>query len=270
MTDLPIREVLPADIPALASLWRRVFGDSEALISDFFTRLPQMGVGVTALADGKPVGAAYAVTGLELIDGPAAPETCGYLYAVAVEEACRGLGLGRALSLAAAEKARERGAGLICTLPAEASLYPWYQDILGVTTALFRNEERIKSRALVPCRSIDAEAYLLRRERLLYGRPHLRLSLPCLQFQHCLCLEYGGGFYAAGGGIAAAYREGDTGIIRELLCPEGEEQELASSVGAALKTERVLLYTPAEKGHPYITADPGSIPAGCVWNLSFD
>lgn len=270
MTDLLIREVLPVDIPALSSLWQRIFGDSEALIADFFRLLPQMGVGVAALLDGKPAGAAYAVTGMELIGGQAAPKACGYLYAVAVEESCRGLGLGRALSLAAADKARGRGAGFICTLPAEASLYPWYQDILGVTTALFRSEQQIKSRALVPCREIDAGEYLLRREELLRGRPHLRLSPPCLAFQHSLCLAYGGGFYAVGGGIAAAYREGNTGVIRELLCPPDQELELAASVGAALGTERALLYAPSRDGLPYISAEPGSVPADCVWNLSFD
>lgn len=270
MTDLIIREVRPADLPALSALWKQAFGDSEALIADFFRLLPQMGAGLVALADGEAVGAAYALTGMELTGGQAAPKTCGYLYAIAVEEACRSQGLGRALTLAAAEKARARGAELICTLPAEASLYPWYEDILGVKAVLFRSERRIKSEPLLPCRSLDADEYLLRREALLSGRPHLRLSPACLAFQRRLCLEYGGGFYEAGGGLAAAYREGNTGMIRELLCPPGEEPELAASIGAALGTDEVLLYTPSREGLPYIAAEPESIPADCVWNLSFD
>lgn len=270
MTDQIIREIFPTDVPALSALWQQVFGDSKALIADFFRLLPQMGAGVAALAEGKPVGAAYALTGMELTGGQAVPKTCGYLYAIAVEESCRGWGLGRALTLAAAEKARALGAELICTLPAEASLYSWYKDILGVKAALFRLERRIKSKPLLPCRSIGADEYLLQREALLSGRLHLRLSSACLAFQHCLCLEYGGGFYEVGGGLAAAYREGNTGMIRELLCPPGREPESAASVGAALGTEQVLLYTPSHEGLPYIAAEAESLPANCVWNLSFD
>ncbi len=40
MTDMIVREYRPEDIPALSALWARVFGDSVALIGDFFRLLP--------------------------------------------------------------------------------------------------------------------------------------------------------------------------------------------------------------------------------------
>ena len=137
MTDMIVREYRPEDIPALSALWARVFGDSVALIGDFFRLLPDMGTGLAAEADGEIAGAAYIITGMELADCGNRPPVCGYIYAVAVEERFRGLGLGGRLTLAAAEKGRERGASIICTLPAESALYNWYEKLLGVQCALY-------------------------------------------------------------------------------------------------------------------------------------
>lgn len=143
MTDMIVREYRPEDIPALSALWARVFGDSVALIGDFFRLLPDMGTGLAAEADGEIAGAAYIITGMELADCGNRPPVCGYIYAVAVEERFRGLGLGGRLTLAAAEKGRERGASIICTLPAESALYNWYEKLLGVQCALYRAESRL-------------------------------------------------------------------------------------------------------------------------------
>lgn len=272
MTDFALRPYRPEDIPALAELWRKTFGDGKHLIKEFFRLLPDMGIGVAAIAEGQVVGGAYAVTGLELLEAGKPPVMCGYIYAVAVDESCRGRGIGRALTLRAAELARRRGAELICTLPAEASLYPWYESILGVRRALDRTVRPVKSEA-APCVRLSAEEYRLRRERLLEGRPHLRLSLPCLSFQQALCEEYGGGLFACGSGIAAAYTDGERSFIRELLCAgEAERARIAAATGAALGVSEVLVYEPARPGEgtAYIAAPPGTVPTDCQWNLSFD
>lgn len=101
-----IRGYAPADEAALTALWKRCFGDSEELIHGFFALLPELGVGVTAELDGKPVGMAFAICGMTLSSG----EKCGYIYAVAVDESCRGFGAGAALTRAAADAARGLGA----------------------------------------------------------------------------------------------------------------------------------------------------------------
>lgn len=272
MTEFPIREIESADLPALTALWTRAFGDSEALIAAFFRLLPDMGVGVTALADGEPVGAAYLITGLELADAGDRAPVCGYLYAVAVAEERRHLGLGRALSRAAAELAEKRGAELLCTLPAEPSLYGWYEEILGLRCALRRKNRRVAGVPGEPCMKLSATEYLFWRENLLRGRPHVRLGVTALEFQRLLCEAYGGGFYACGGGVAAAYREDGRLLIRELLTPEGKREAAAAALGGALGAEEVLLFEPAGpgEGEPYIAARPSALPPDCIWNLSFD
>ena len=117
------REVRPDDRKALVSLWVRVFGDPPELVEAFLDLLPEMGTGVIEEENGALLGAAYLVDGFTLVAPDAAPEKCGYLYAVAVEEHARRKGIGARLSQAAAKIGRTRGAELICTLPAEHSLY---------------------------------------------------------------------------------------------------------------------------------------------------
>lgn len=270
------RQIRPAEFPALISLWQRTFGDSEPVIRAFFRLLPDMGLGVTAERDGRILGMAYAVTGLELVTGDKPPQRCGYIYAVAVEPDCRGLGLGRALTVKAAELSRERGAEIICTLPAEPGLYPWYESIIGVQRALDRRTVAVKAvekDAALPCAGLDSAAYGARRETLLEGRAHLRLNQAALEFQRQLCAGYGGGFFACGGGIAAAYADGEQVLIRELLCTDPAEMEnIAASVAAELGVNQALVYLPARpgRGEGYIAAEPGAVPEGCHWGLSFD
>ena len=169
-----------------------------------------------------------------------------------MEEQARGKGLGTKLSRAAAEAGRARGAEILCTLPAKASLYAWYASALS----LYYVNHRISclSPTTPPAKSLSAEEYGKLREDLLAGQSHVRLSPPALQFQRKLCTCYGGGFYAAGDGIFCAYRDGDLLRLPELLSPEG-----CPSAFDGLRTEEV----------PYLCSDL-PFPDGCVWNLSFD
>ena len=169
MSDYRLREFLPEDRAELAALWHKVFGDPEELILAFLQRLPSFGVGAVAELEGRAVGAAYALEGL--CSGLAGGDVpCDYIYAVAVAPEHRHHGLGAALSQKAAELSKSRGSRLICTLPAEESLYPWYEKILGVSCALRRRSFMAKAAPLLPCREAGAEEYLSRREALLEGR----------------------------------------------------------------------------------------------------
>jgi hypothetical protein len=60
-------------------------------------------------------------------------------------------------------------------------------------------------------------------------------------------------------------------IIKELITPAPEEcVPIAASVGKLLNAKKTVYYLPSREGASYIAAQPGSIPADCVWNLSFD
>ncbi len=264
---IAIREIRPEDSAALVELWRRVFGDPEELAASFLCLLPQMGGGVAAFADGEAAGAAYIVTGLTVGEKRAA-----YLYAVAVSPAFRGMGLGRRLSVSAAALGRRLGADFVCTLPAQAGLYDWYEKRIGTRCALYRRKDELPARegpALIP---LSPAAYNERREKLLAGLPHLSLSEAAIVYESINCRCFGGGLYAVGDGIAAAYIEDGRAVLREVLCPDpGERPALAAAAASALGCGQALLYSPGGRGDaPYLAAEPGALSADCVWNLAFD
>ncbi len=271
MADVTVREYRPSDIPALTALWAKTFGDSEALIGEFFRLLPDMGTAMVAEQDGTVIGSAYVITGMELRGLSGKAPVGGYIYAVAVVEEYRHNGTGRALVQAAAIKAREREAAFICTLPAEESLYRWYEDILGVKKALYCEIHTVDSAPLDMCMKLTSSEYMLWRETMLRGRVRLYLSSTGLEFMRIMCEEYRGGLYACGSGLCAAYLEDGVCIIRELISTDKKEYDrIAASVGAELGAERCEYRLPSVSGTPYIAAEPGFVPADCVWNLSFD
>ena len=250
------REVQRKDRRALVSLWTRVFGDPSEVVEAFLDLLPEMGTGVLIEENDALLGPAYLIDGFTLVSPGAEPRRCGYLYAVAVEEHARGQGLGAEISRAAAAAGRARGAEIICTLPAERSLYAWYKSVLSLCYVNRRISYLSSLSSLAPrWTSLSAEEYGKRREELLAGRSHVRLSPPALRFQRELCLCYGGGFYAAEDGIFCAYSE-ENGIWRlpELLVPESSPPPFDD-----LRATEV----------PYLCSDV-PLPESCVWNLTFD
>ena len=271
MSEAVIRKIQASDLPALRRLWAETYGDPEEQIDAFFRLLPGMGTGLAAVEAGRVLGAAYAITGLELFSAEGQKRPFGYLYAVAVDEAARHRGLGRALSRACADEAKALGCAFFCTQPAAESLFAWYEEILGMRCALRRREETVPAAALEPGMELSPTDYRFWRERLLTSLPHIRLGDGALLFQHSLCKSYGGGFFAVGDAVAAAYLDEGRCVIRELLCPEGTDRRaLAASLAAHLGVGEALLCTPDPAGAPYIAAVAGALPADCIWTLSFD
>lgn len=265
MTDVIIREVRREDRDPLAALWQRVFQDPPELSRGFLEDLPELGGGVCAEEDGVLLGAAYAVTDYFLEE-----RRLAYLYAVAVLPEARGRGLGAALSREAAALGRRLGAELVCTCPAEDSLYPWYERIIAVRPALRQREERIESRPGEIPTPLSPEEYGARREALLAGTPHVRLGPAVLRREKANCRLCGGELLEIGGGIAAVYcDEGET-RIRELLASAGTDRSaLTAALGAAFAAEEALLLTPDPAGEPCLAADR-PLPEGCVWGLTLD
>ncbi len=252
MTDEGIREYREEDGPQLISLWSRVFGDPPELAAAFFHLLPELGTCCVAEREGRILGAAYMVTAFTLQSPCCAPVRCGYLYAVAVEEAARGQGLGEKVSRGAAALGRNAGAEVLTTLPAEESLYAWYGRILQLRQRSIRI--RFQADALPQAERVSAEAYAAERAALLKGRVHMALSCAALRFEQLLCEQYGGGFFSAGNTLFCAYRDGPLWIFPELLVPAGENPAIPG-----LRSEEL----------PYVCSDR-PLPEGLIWNLTFD
>ena len=266
MTEPAIREVRPEDAPALTELWLHVFGDSPAFVKRFFELLPELGTGAAAFDGDKPLGAAYLLTAQRLVERGQS-RRCGYLYAVAVEEFARRRGLGGELCRAAAALGRARGAELLCTMPAEPGLFAWYEKQLDLRCALRRERRELESRPGAAPVLLPAAEYGRRREVLLAGLPHMALSEAGLLLEEANCRCFGGGLYALGEGLAAAYIHEGVTEVRELL---GLPPEAAAALGTALGTASVRVWMPAGEGEPYLAFRPAALPPDTVWNLAFD
>ena len=271
MTEYLIREYCPGDRAALAALWRQVFGDPEEVVAAFFDALPGLGGGAVAVYEGRPVGAAYVLDALSLTDGQGHRRRCGYLYAVAVDPEHRHQGLGAGLSRMAAALSLRRGAEFICTLPAEPSLYAWYEEILGLRCALHRKHCPVAAKPVFPVERLCSGEYLARREALLAGRPHLCPEAAVMAFAGQFYTLFGGGLFACGGGLCAASVEDGQALIQELIAPEGvAAADMAAALCAALGCRDGQFMLPSPQGEPYLAAPAGVLPPDCVWNLSFE
>jgi len=252
LREAMLRESLPQDAEELKGLWCDVFGDPPELVDAFLSLLPEMGCGCVAEHDGRILGAAYLIHGFTLLRPGKAPLRCGYLYAVAVRPEARGRGLGAAVSRGVAELGRLHGVELVCTLPAEESLYRWYGEILSLTHMSTR---RVFSRDALPAgvQPLEADEYLRRREALLCGIPHVLPSGAVMDFEAALCRISGGGLYALDDMVFFAYPDKGRWVIPELL-------PLSAADRVPGLNAEVL---------PYLCADR-PLPEGLVWNLTFD
>lgn len=270
MNDFSIREYRTEDIPAIKALWIKTFQDPEELVDAYFALLPDMGAELIAERDGKIVGIAGLIVGMELI-GDGKERHCGYIYAVAVEEDYRSLGIGAELCRRAEQLAYDREAELVCTLPADEGLYAWYKMVLDFDCALRREKHSVEAKPIELCAELSSTEYMLWRENMLRDKLHLHLSTPTLEFLRCFCKALGGGLYACGSGICAAYLENSVAVIKELISMDSTAcDEIAASVAAALGTDSAEYYLPSVRGDSYIAAKKGSIAENCVWNISFD
>lgn len=271
MADFTLREYTPADVPALSFLWRDVFGDPLSFTAEFYAMLPDMGSAVVAEMDGKLVGAAHVINGFELVGKRKKRPIVGYIYGVMVAAEYRSLGVGKAITAEVAALAKRRESAILCTLPADAPLYGWYHRLLGFECVLHRKQYEAGCQALEDVMELSSAEYLHWRESLLQGRNCLRPSQSVLEFLRRFCKFFGGGLYACGSGICTAEMDGDVCVIKELITNTPEDcVTIAASVGKHLGAKKSVWYLPAREGESYIAAQPGSIPADCVWNLSFD
>ena len=269
MGETVIREYVKEDIPALKKLWIDVFGDTEGFCDRFFEALPDMGSGVVAEINGETVGAAYTLNGQELVEN-GKRSVIGYIYGVGVYEKYRGRGIGGALVKAVYELSKKREAVTVTTLPAEGSLYEWYERIIGLKCTLHRERFELECQPVEMTMPLSSSEYMMWREKLLSDRTHIHLSNYALEFEKQLLNEYGGGYYMTESGICAAYLDGDTALVREALCPSREDcLKAAASVGAAMGAKKCVLFLPSETGESYIASDK-PLPPDCVWNLTFD
>ena len=228
-----IRPSVPADIPAQRQLWQLAFGDSDDYIDNFY-RTYYRPERMVVLEEEGAVRAMTAWFDTSFVVPGRGEYRCAYLYAVATHPDWRGRGLAARLLAGADDYFRSLGISAVSTVPAEPSLHRFFGRngfrecfVDGQFAFLCDGPDRTPASALT---RLAPGAYRALREERLAGTAHIELPEEALAYQAGACaFTPGGGLYALDTprGRAALCAEGmESGalLIKELLCPPGEEQ----------------------------------------------
>lgn len=263
-----INEYKKEDIPSLKTLWTETFGDSAELVDKFFELLPAMGTGLVAGLRGEIFGAAY-VLEAELWVSGCFSKKIGYIYAVAVDKSARGCGIGAELVRACMRYCWENGIDICCTLPAEPSLYEWYEKNSGLTAAANCVYDTVfPSDCDADIKTLHADEYGFARSDILKGNNYVNFNHSYLLYQEAIFKECGGAYFSCGNGIACGYIYEDTLYIKEAL---NDPPEFIPALCKRLGAKSAFVRRAALDGDPYICAyESIDYPCDTVWNLTLD
>lgn len=247
MTDYTIRLWKPEDKPEMKALWELAFGDDGAFIDAFYAAFLKKDTCLVAECDGKIVSAMYIIESFRLYPYRKNVLTAGYTYALATLPEYRGRGIGREVYKAATAKVLEKH-DMALVLPAEESLYPFYENATGAKPVSIMREARFTAEEIAeikasPAARIPAFQYAGIREAMMSGMPHVSCTDEMVDFMEDYW-EPNGDFFLSEDGIAAVDILGDTCRITELLCPNGDGMSLIAGVAAYHRKAEYIVRSP--------------------------
>ena len=205
------------DLPQLRELWKLGFGDTDEEIDAFFRTCWPETMGFAVEEDGRLLSALYTLP--QTIASGEEMHRAAYIYALSTLPQRRGEGLAKKLIAYAARELQKRYFACMWLVPEHEELRGYYRSI-GFEDGMFVNAEELDApEGRGECARASVQDYAGLRETLLFDLPHIRYSAAQLTYQqndwtfHTLLLD--GRF-----GCAAARKDGDTLIVRELLPDE--------------------------------------------------
>ena len=224
----------PGEEAALRALFTEAFGDED--FTDLFFQQGYSRERCLAAFDGALLGA------LHWFDCTLDGEKAAYVYGIAAFKAQRGRGIGSELIRAALAELDRAGYAQILLVPAEESLFGYYERF-GFRAVSTIRELQIGAGERLPIRRLTVSEYAAARRELLPERGLLQEG-PCLEL-----LSGYAEFYATPRALAAV--TGD--MVWELL---GDGTD-ASGLIAALGLERATVRMPGP-GRPFAMARGGA------------
>lgn len=255
-SDYPVQTAGQSDAPALKTLWKSVFSDSDADIERFFDVYfsPELTV---VIKDGdKVISAAYILPIGDLVLPGGARQRCAMLYAISTLSDYRGRGFGGAATRAAAALALEKGFNAVVLKPAEPDLFGFYEKNTGFIPFFEAVEEEYLLKTIPASRKACAltaavpSSYRRARRHILDGGVYIDANERALSYQRKLCSESGGGLYiiTAGGddaGCAVVELEGGNVFVKELLLTGScNIEDAVSAIAERHPAERVIVRFP--------------------------
>lgn len=275
MSGIEIRfSAVGDDIRAMKALWKAAFDDPDEVVDAFFGCLYVPGGAVLALEDGKTVGCVYLLPGAELVTAAGERTPCTYFYALAVDAARRGNGIGKALTAYCASLAAQSGETL-CLMPGDDGLRQWYaaQGFSDLSTAEMRTFTAGDGAGKVRVRTVGAKTYAEAREALLSGKPHASLPETFFRFQEALCRPGNGALLSltdADGhaGLVCAEREGEAVLAKEMLF-DGDLSAAGAAIAAFFGAEHCRAAVPGKSASAVMAHGERNAP-GLWWGPVFD
>lgn len=252
---IELRRARAGEEQAAAALWSRVFGDGEAFLAEFYRLCLPFEELLVLVEDGvlRSILCAPEMT-LRFPNGRSLK--CGYMYALATDPQVRERGFGRQMMRYGEEYLKNRGADCAILVPAEPSLFRFF-DSLGYVPAFSHLRREISAGQVIPAEGgaapAEPEEYNAIRRRWLAGRFYADCGDGLAAFQRFLSQGSGGGIYRlelpGGTGCAAVELDGDAAAVKELLCsPEDLSRALALIAGLHPAARYVLRLPPWWEG----------------------
>ncbi|MBE6949825.1 MAG: GNAT family N-acetyltransferase [Ruminococcaceae bacterium] len=216
---IELRPPRPGEEAQLRALFTEAFGDAD--FTDLFFRTGFSPDRCLVAADGDILAAQH------WFDGTLDGKKAAYLYGIAAFQKHRGKGFGSQLVQEGVEYLKRMGFEVILLVPAEVSLFGYYERF-GFRTVSTICEERVTAGTPLPIRRLSTAEYAALR----------RVYLPehsLLQEGPCLDLFSGyASFYATENAVAAV----TDNMVWELLGDPGDGPGLLASLGLEFASVR--------------------------------
>ena len=241
-------------VPALRSLWREAFGDTEAFLDDFTATAMDSRRCFAATQGDHVLGAVY------WFDCSCRGQRLAYLYGVATARAFRGQGVCRALMDHVHSHLQKSGYAGTVLVPGQESLFRFYENMGYEAFCSMTDFPCTPNGDAIGIHEVDTHEFARRRRDLLPegGVVQEQETLDFLTTQAKL--------YAGTGFLLAARKERERLYALELLGDKTAAAGILTALGCAEGTFRVF-----GQGRPFAMYRPlTDAPAPTYFALAFD
>lgn len=223
-----IRFARKSDFADVSALWRNVFGDEEEIINKFLSVHFEADNTVVYEDSGDIKAMFFLLSGESVIEGKRYPSR--YLYAACTAPEYRGRGIMSDMIDFARNASAESGYDYICLLPAEESLYGYYERfgfkaLYGVRrTNYFPDVNNVISQY-----NSSADLYALR-ENNLKNINRFAWCKKSVDFAEYFNKYYGGDCFKTCKGYALYGKNDEILAVKEIACQNKDEEILLNSL----------------------------------------
>lgn len=209
----------PEQLPALKTLWKEAFGDTDDYLELFFSTAFSPSRCRCVTEDGQTAAMLY------WFDCQVGKQAFAYLFAVATGKAFRGRGFCNALMADTHRHLKELGYAGAILVPAESSLFDFY-GAMGYRT--FGGVSRfacLPGQETATLRPVTPEEYHALRQKLL-PRGGVEQDLLTLRF-----LGTQTALFAGDGFLLSCHRQEDTLVVQEYLGDPDKAPNIVAALG---------------------------------------